>query len=140
MQPFKNCLGLMYFKGKLLKDPKDVLVDNGPNSQSARRLEFRSMDEVDDLTSIVKNYIQEAIAIEKSGLKIEVKKKPAALPAELKAALSKNAKLKKAFSALTPGRQRGYILFFAAAKQSKTRTARIKKCAPNILLGKGLHD
>lgn len=140
IQPFKACLGLMFFKGALLKDAKKVLKLNGPNSQSARRLEFRSVEDVTKLTATVKSYIKEAIKIEDAGLKVAVKKTSTAVPADLKAAFSKKPKLEEAFRALTPGRQRAYILHFASAKQSATRDARIEKCAPRILNGKGLTD
>lgn len=140
IQPFKNVLGLMFFKGTLLKDPKKVLVDNGPNSQSARRLEFTSVAEIEKSAPLIRAYIKEAIELEKTGKKVEFKKQPEALPDELNAAFRKSAKLKKAFLSLTPGRQRGYILHFNGAKQSATRISRIEKCKPRILDGKGLND
>lgn len=116
IQPFKACLGLMFFKGALLKDKKKILVNNGPNSQSSRRLEFTSVEEVTKLTSIIKVYVKEAIANEESGLKVEFKKTPEPLPEELKKVFAKKPKLKKAFELLTPGRQRGYVLHFSGAK------------------------
>lgn len=140
IQPFKTYLGLMFFKGTLLKDPKKILVDNGPNSQAARRFEFRSIQEITKQASIIKAYIQEAIALEESGQKIEFKKKPDSLPEELTTILATDVKLKKAFNSLTPGRQRAYILHFSSAKQSTTRISRIKKCIPDILAGKGMND
>lgn len=140
IQPFKSCLGLMFFKGTLLKDPKNILVDNGPNSQSAKRLEFRSVQEITKQGSLIKSYIKEAIAIEESGQKVEFKKKPEVIPEELTKLFSKQPKLKKAFASLTPGRQRAYIFFFAGAKQSATRQARIEKYVPQILKGKGMMD
>jgi len=140
IQPFKGCLGLMFFKGSLMKDPKKILVDNGPNSQAARRLEFRSLQEITKQASIIKAYIKEAVTIEDSGQKVEFKKKPDVLPEELKKIFSKEPKFKKAFSALTPGRQRAYLLHFSSAKQSATRLTRIKKCIPHILEGKGMND
>ena len=140
VQPFKNYLGLMFFKGSLLKDPKKALIDNGPNSQAARRFEFASVQEIKKLAPTIKAYVKEAIAIEKSGQKVEFKKTPQAMPDELKKAFAKNSKLKKAFEALTPGRQRAYNLHFSSAKQSETRQARIEKCAPDILKGKGLNE
>jgi uncharacterized protein YdeI (YjbR/CyaY-like superfamily) len=140
IQPFKNYLGLMFFKGTLLKDPKKVLIANGPNSQAAKRLEFKSVSDVTKQSSIIKAYIKEAIALEKSGQKVEFKKKPTAIPDELKSMFTKNAKLKKAFESLTPGRQRAYIFHFAGAKQSTTRIARIEKYIPKILKGKGMMD
>lgn len=140
IQPFKDCLGLMLFKGKLIKDPKGVLVDNGPNSQSARRFEFRSVRDVTKLKATIKAYVKQAVALEEAGVKVTVKKKPEAAPPELLQAFAKQPKLKKAFDSLTPGRQRGYILHFLGAKQTATRMSRIDKCAPKILAGKGFHD
>jgi uncharacterized protein YdeI (YjbR/CyaY-like superfamily) len=140
IQPFKARLGMMFFKGSLLKDPKQVLVSNGPNSQAGRRFEFASVDEIIKLKPTIKAYIKEAIAIEKSGKKVEFNKNPQALPPELKKTFVKNPKLKMAFNSLTPGRQRAYILHFAGAKQSATRQSRIEKCTPLILEGKGLSD
>lgn len=140
IQPFKKYLSLMFFKGKLLKDPKKLLVDNGPNSQSAMRLEFESAKEITKLSAIIRSYIKEAIVLEESGQKVEFKKKPEPLPEELKTAFRKKPKLKKAFEGLTPGRQRAYILHIASAKQSATRASRVEKCTPKILAGKGLND
>lgn len=140
IQPFKACLGLMFFKGALLKDPKNALVANGPNSQSSRRMEFRSVKDVTKLAPTISAYIKEAIAAEESGLKVKTEKKPVAVPAELKKAFAKNAAFKKAFAALTPGRQRAYLFHIGGAKQPATREARIKKLMPRILQGKGLLD
>lgn len=140
MQPFKSYLGLMFFKGTLLKDTKKVLISNGPNSQYTKRIEFNSVRDVKKLASTVKAYIKEAIAIKDSGQKVEVTKKPIAMPAELKNMFAANPKFKKAFAALTPGRQRAYLFFFAGAKQSATRVSRIEKWAAKILQGKGMFD
>lgn len=140
IQPFKSCLAMMFFKGSLLKDPKGVLANNGPNSQAGRRFEFGSVQEIIKLAPTIKAYIKEAIAIEESGQKVKFKKSPEPLPAELKKMLAEKPKLKKAFSSLTPGRQRAYILHFSSAKQSTTRRSRIEKCMPRILEGKGLND
>jgi uncharacterized protein YdeI (YjbR/CyaY-like superfamily) len=140
IQPFKTCLGLMFFKGALLKDPKGILIDNGPNSQSARRLEFTSLKEIAQFKSTIKAYIKEAIEIEKSGQKVELRKNPEPLPDELKEMFKKKPSLKKAFEALTPGRQRAYILHFSSARQSTTRISRIEKCMARILEGKGMND
>ncbi|NRA65708.1 MAG: YdeI/OmpD-associated family protein [Pseudobacteriovorax sp.] len=140
IQPFKKNLSLMFFKGKLLKDPKKLLVDNGPNSQSAMRLEFESEKEIKKLSTTIRYYIKEAMALEESGQKVEFKKKPEPLPEELAAAFKKKPKLKSAFHRLTPGRQRAYILHIASAKQSASRTSRIEKCSLKILAGKGLND
>lgn len=140
IQPFKACLGLMFFKGALLKDTKGLLMSVGPNSQSTRRFEFHSVAEIAKLESTIKAYVKEAIAIEASGQKVETKKAPAKLPAELETVFAKKPKVKKAFEALTPGRQRAYLLHFTSAKQSATREARIEKCIPRILDGKGMTD
>ncbi len=140
IQPFKASLALMFFKGSLLKDSKGVLVAVGPNSQAGRRLEFKSMQEITRQASTIKAYIQEAIAIEESGEKVKFRKKPEPLPDELKKIFLKKPKFKKAFLALTPGRQRAYILHFSGAKQSATRISRIEKCMPQILKGQGLND
>ncbi len=140
IQPFKGCLGLMFFKGSLLKDPKKLLVENGPNSQAAKRLEFRSEQEVTKLKTTIQAFVKEAITLEETGKKVELKKKPQVLPEELKKAFGKTPKLKKAFESLTPGRQRAYVLHFSSAKQSATRASRIEKCVPRILAGKGLTD
>ncbi|XGC82511.1 YdeI family protein [Bdellovibrio bacteriovorus] len=140
IQPFKNYLGLMFFKGAFLKDPKNILVDNGPNSSSPKRFEFRSLEEIKRLKTTIKSYIKEAIAIEDSGVKLEVKKKPQTVPDELKKAFAKKPALKKAFESLTPGRQRAYLMHFSSAKQAATREARIEKYIPKIMKGIGLND
>lgn len=140
IQPFKKCLGLMFFKGALLKDQKGILIDNGPHSQAARRLEFTSLQEIAKLKSTIKAYIKEAIEVEKSGQKVELRKNPEPVPDELKEFFKKKPSLKKAFEALTPGRQRAYILHFSSARQSATRISRIEKYIPRILEGKGMND
>lgn len=140
IQAFKNFLGLMFFKGSLLKDPKKVLIKNGPNSRAACRLEFYSYTDISKQAKLISMYIREAIEVEKSGKKIDSKKIPLEIPVELKTVFLKNSKLKKAFESLTPGRQRAYVLHFSGAKQSVTRLSRIKKCIPDILNGKGIND
>jgi uncharacterized protein YdeI (YjbR/CyaY-like superfamily) len=140
IQPFKRCLGMMFFKGALLKDPKGVLIDNGPNSQAGRRFEFTSVDEIAKLAPVIRAYVKEAVALEKSGQKVKFKKKPQPVPKELKETFAKKPKFKKAFASLTPGRQRAYILHFSSAKQSATRLARIEKCVQRVLEGKGLAE
>ncbi|MBL7544008.1 MAG: YdeI/OmpD-associated family protein [Bdellovibrionaceae bacterium] len=140
IQPFKAFVALMYFKGILLKDAKNILKEVGPNSQSAKRLEFTSPTDVVKHTSLIKSYIKEAIGLEEAGRKVEFKKKPNHVPAELKAAFSRQPALKKAFMSLTPGRQRAYLLLINGAKQSATRETRIKKYTPQILQGKGLNE
>jgi uncharacterized protein YdeI (YjbR/CyaY-like superfamily) len=138
---FKEYCALLLFKGALLKDPKELLVQQTENVQAARQMRFISSQEITKLKTTIKAYIKEAIAAEKSGMKVELKKTSEfAVPEEFKQILKEDAALKKAFNALTPGRQRGYLLHFSAAKQSKTREARIEKCIPDILEGKGLND
>jgi uncharacterized protein YdeI (YjbR/CyaY-like superfamily) len=138
---FKEYCALLFFKGSLLKDPKDILVQQTENVQAARQMRFTSLQEINRLKTVIKAYIKEAIAVEKSGQKVEMKKTTAfAMPDEFKQVLKEDAALKKAFNALTPGRQRGYLLHFSSAKQAKTRVARIEKSIPDILEGKGLND
>lgn len=139
LQPFKAHLSLMFFKGALLEDTRGLLRSQGENTQSALRLEFRSVADVKK--AVLKSYVKQAIAIEKAGLKVEFKaKQQLELPEELTQVLRKDRKLAKAFQALTPGRQRSYVLHLTAAKQSRTRTARIEKCAPRILAGLGMNE
>jgi uncharacterized protein YdeI (YjbR/CyaY-like superfamily) len=138
---FKEHCAIGFFKGALLKDPKRILIKPGENSQSMRQIRFTSVQEIDKIESILKAYIREAIEVEKSGLKVKLKKiTDRAIPDELQNKFKKNPALKSAFGALTPGRQRAYLLHFSSAKQPKTREARIDKCVPQILNGKGLGD
>ena len=139
--PFKESCVLMFCKGSLLQDPKGILVKPGENSQSSRFLRFTSVGEVVAMKATVKAYVEEAIAAEKAGLKIKfIKMTERVFPQEFQSKLDGNAALKAAFAALTPGRQRGYHLFFSAPKQASTREARVAKCLPRILQGKGLND
>lgn len=139
IQPFKAHCSLMFFKGALLEDTHGLLRSQGENTQSALRLEFTSEAQV--TKKVLKAYVTQAIAVEKAGLEVEFKaKSELELPEELTQILKKDRKLAKAFEALTPGRRRGYVLHFTAAKQSRTRTARIEKSIPQILAGKGIHD
>jgi uncharacterized protein YdeI (YjbR/CyaY-like superfamily) len=138
---FKEYCAVLFFKGALLKDPKGILVQQTENVQAARQVRFTSLQEIEKLKPALKAYIKEAIAAEKAGLKVALKKTSEFKVAEeFQNELDKNAALKKAFTALTPGRQRGYLLFFSSAKQSKTREERVEKCMPRILKGKGLDD
>jgi uncharacterized protein YdeI (YjbR/CyaY-like superfamily) len=138
---FKEYSALLFFKGALLKDANGLLIQQTENVQAARQMRFTNVGEVTTRVATVKAYIREAIQIEKAGLKVPLKKtKEFAIPEEFQNELTKNAVLKKAFAALTPGRQRGYLLYFSMAKQSKTREARIEKFIPQILKGKGLED
>ena len=138
---FKNYCAFLFFKGALLKDEKKLLIQQSENVQAGRQLRFTSIAEIKAIKAIIKAYIFEAIEIEKAGLKVELKKtKDFPVPEEFAAAIASNKELKKSFEALTPGRQRAYLLFFAAAKQAKTRMERINKNSPRILAGKGLDD
>ena len=138
---FKEYCAFLFFKGALLKDPKDILVQQTENVQAARQIRFTTVQEIVKMKTTLKAYIKEAIELEKAGLKVELKQTAEfTMPAEFKEILKEDAALKKAFKALTPGRQRGYLLYFSSAKQSKTREDRIKKCIPQILEGKGLND
>jgi len=138
---FKEYCALLFFKGALLGDPKGILIIQTENVQSARQMRFTNVREIAKLQATIRAYVYEAIEVEKAGFQV-VKKKTADFPVvpEFQKRLDKSATLRKAFEALTPGRQRGYLLHFAAAKQSKTREARIEKHAKQILAGKGLED
>ena len=138
---FKDYCALLFFKGALLKDIKHILIQQTANVQGARQIRFADMQAVLKLKSILKTYINEAIAVEKSGLKVELKQTSEfAVPEEFQKRLDESTALEAAFAELTPGRQRGYLLYFGSAKQSKTRKARIEKYVPQILDGKGLDD
>ena len=138
---FKEYCALLFIKGALLKDTKGILIQQTENVQGGRQLRFTDVRDITKLKSTIKAYLQEAMDVEKTGLKVSMKPTSEfAMPAEFQSALDQSAKLKTAFFALTPGRQRAYLLHFAAAKQSKTREARIEKCTPIILSGKGLLD
>jgi uncharacterized protein YdeI (YjbR/CyaY-like superfamily) len=138
---FKEYCALLFFKGALLKDPKGVLIQQTENVQSARQIRFTNAREITRLESVIKTYIREAIEVEKAGLKVNYKKtEDFKVPEEFQKKLNEIPALERAFAALTPGRQRGYLFYFAAAKQSKTREARIEKCMDLILDGKGLND
>lgn len=139
IQPFKEHCALMFFKGALLHDEHGLLRSQGENTQSALRLELTSEAQVKK--TVLKSYVKQAIAVEKAGLTVDFKaKRDLELPAELTAMLKKDRSLAKAFDALTPGRRRGYVLYFAAAKQAQTRTARIEKCVPKIRAGLGVNE
>jgi uncharacterized protein YdeI (YjbR/CyaY-like superfamily) len=139
LQPFKQHCSLMFFKGALLEDPRELLRSQGENTQSALRLEFTGEEQIK--RSLVAGFVKQAIAVEQSGRKVDFKaKRELVLPDELTLALKKSPALAKAFAALTPGRRRGYAMHIAAAKQSRTRHDRIAKCAPKILAGKGMND
>jgi uncharacterized protein YdeI (YjbR/CyaY-like superfamily) len=138
---FKEYCALLFFKGALLNDPDGILIQQTENVQAARQIRFTDAKQVTKQAAVLKTYIQEAIRIEKAGLKVELKK-PAefAMADEFRAKLDIDRNLEKAFEALTPGRQRAYLLHFSSAKQAKTREARVEKAIPQILDGKGLDD
>lgn len=139
IQPFKAHCSLMFFKGALLKDRHNILRSQGEHTQSALRLEFTRATQIKK--AVLRDFVKQAIAVEKAGLRVDAKtKRQLDLPPELTAVLRKDRRLGKAFNALTPGRQRAYVLYFVAAKRSETRVARIEKCAPKILAGLGMHD
>jgi uncharacterized protein YdeI (YjbR/CyaY-like superfamily) len=141
VQGFNEFIALLFFKGALLKDPKKLLKKPGENTQAGRRLEFADAKEIAAKKATVKAYVAEAIELEKSGAKVELKKSDDhTLPEELEAALKTDKALGKAFRALTPGRQRAYALFIGGAKQSATRAARVEKVTPRILSGLGMMD
>lgn len=138
---FKEYCAVLFFKGALLKDKKGLLIQQTKNVQSARQMRFTSLQEVMKAEKALKAYIYEAVEAEEAGLKVELKKVAEyEMPEEFEKKLKKSAALKKAFYALTPGRQRGYLLYFSSAKQAKTREARIEKYEQQILDGKGLED
>lgn len=138
---FKDYCALLFHKGALLKDPGNILIRQTEHVQAARQVRFTGMEEVKAKEEAVRAYIREAIAIERSGAKVELKKTAAfSVPEEFQALLDNDAEIKSAFEALTPGRQRGYLLYFSSAKQAKTRESRIGKYLPKIMEGKGLDD
>ena len=138
IQGFKEFCALLFTKGALLKDLNGILKKFG--WQAARRIPFTNVREIVEMEPSLKAYIREAIEAEKAGLKVTLKKNPEPIPEELQNKLDEIPALKAAFDALTPGRQRAYILYFSGAKQSKTRESRLEKCMPQILNGKGLND
>lgn len=138
---FKEYCALLFMKGAILKDPKKILIQQTENVQSARQIRFVHLDQITDMASTLKAYVKEAVKLEKAGVKVPLKKTTEfKMPVEFASVLKTTPKVKKAFDALTPGRQRGYLLYFASAKQAKTREARIEKYIPQILKGKGLED
>jgi uncharacterized protein YdeI (YjbR/CyaY-like superfamily) len=138
---FKEYCALLFFKGVLLNDAERILIQQTENVQASRQIRFTNVEEILKKQSIIKAYVYEAVEVEKAGLKVELKKHTEySIPEEFKIQLNKNTILKTAFEALTPGRQRAYILFFSAPKQIKTRESRIEKSISQILLGKGLTD
>jgi len=138
---FKEYCALLFHKGALLKDPHGILIQQTENVQAARQIRFTNVQQIEEMQLIIKTYIDEAIEVEKAGLKVEYKKNTEyVIPEELQNKFAEIPELKTAFEALTPGRQRAYILHFSQPKQSKTRESRVEKYLPHILNGKGLND
>lgn len=138
---FKEYCAILFFKGALVGDPQDILVQQTENVQAARQIRFTSAAQIKKMKATIKTYIWAAIDVEKAGLSVEFKKTEEFLvPEEFQQKLDNTPGLKGAFEALTPGRQRGYLLHFSSAKQSKTRESRVEKCIPMIFDGLGLND
>jgi len=138
---FKEYCAILFVKGALLKDPKGILIQQTQNVQAGRQIRFTNVKEIFTLEPVLKAYIQEAIEIEKAGLKVEFKKNTEfEIPEELLAKFAEITSLQPAFEALTPGRQRAYVYYFTEPKQPKTRAVRVEKSVEQILLGKGLND
>ena len=138
---FKHYCAILFPKGVLLKDEMSILVQQTENVQAARQVRFTSADEIVEMAPVLKAYVKEAVEVEKAGLKVELKKTSEyTMPVELQTKFNEMPALKTAFEALTPGRQRGYLLFFSAPKLSKTRAARVEKYIPKIFDGKGFND
>jgi uncharacterized protein YdeI (YjbR/CyaY-like superfamily) len=138
---FKEYCALLFFKGALLNDANGILIKQTKNTQAGRQIRFTNVREIVEMETIVKAYVYEAIEVEKAGLKVDFKKTTEfTIPEEFQNKLDEIPALKTAFDALTPGRQRAYILYFSAPKQSKTRESRVEKCMQQILDGKGLND
>jgi uncharacterized protein YdeI (YjbR/CyaY-like superfamily) len=139
--PLKESCAFSFFKGALLKDPKQILERIGEHTQAGRWVKFTSLREITALRSALKDYLLETIELEKSGKKIEIKKPSEySIPRELQSRLDDNAVLRAAFAALTPGRRKSYIFHISSAKQAKTRAARAEKCVPMILSGRGFNE
>jgi uncharacterized protein YdeI (YjbR/CyaY-like superfamily) len=138
---FKEYCGLLFFKGALLNNAHGLLIQQTKNVQSARQMRFTNSKEIVKLEKMIKASIYEAIEVEKAGLKVKLKKvEEYNVPEEFQKRLNKSKALKTAFEKLTPGRQRGYLLHFSSARQSKTREARVEKYIPKIMEGKGMED
>jgi len=141
MHGFKDYCALLFFKGALLKDPEGILIQQTKNVQAARQVRFTNVREIVKMKAILKAYVHEAIEVEKTGQRVKFKKTSEfKIPEEFQERLNETPALKKAFAALTPGRQRAYIFYFSQPKQSKTRQSRVENCMPQILNGKGLND
>ena len=136
----KDCVTFGFFKGVLLSDPKKILEQQGPSVQSARIIRFTAVDQIINLSDTIKEYVKEAVVIEESGVKVEFKKDLEPIPDELNDMFEDLPALRDAFYALTPGKQRGYIIHFSQPKQSASRINRIEKCIDKIMNGEGFHD
>lgn len=138
---FKEYCALLFFKGALMKDAENILIQQTENVQAARQIRFTNLQQIIDLEHVLNDYIFEAVEIEESGVRVEMKRtNEFSVPEEFAQKLNENPELQKAFEALTPGRQRAYLLYFSSPKQSKTIVSRIEKYIPEILNGKGLND
>lgn len=138
---FKDYCALLFFKGVLLNDPDGILIQQTKNVQVARQIRFTTAREITKMEKSLKAYVYEGVEVERAGLKVKLKKtSDFQIPEEFQKKLDKNAALKKAFTALTPGRQRAYIFYFSQPKQSKTRESRVEKYIKQITIGKGLDD
>ncbi len=140
LSAFKEYCALSFFKGALLQDPHAILIKPGENSQASRQIRFTGVRKIIEMEPVIKDYIYEAIELEREGLKVNFKKNPEPVPVEFQRKLDESPALNTAFNELTPGKQRGYILYFSAPKQSKNRESRIEKHVLHILDGKGLYD
>lgn len=140
LSTFKDCSFISFFKGALIKDSLKLLEKAGPNSESGRLFKFRSVSEIEEHKSQIEDFIAQAIQIEESGKQIKKSNNPLNIPSELLEAFDENSGLKEAFYSLTPGRQKGYIIYFTGAKQPETRKKRIEKYIDHILDGKGMMD
>ena len=140
IQGFNAYCALLFFKGILLKDPNGILIKTGENTRVGRQIRFTNVRQIVGMETVLKAYIHQAIEVEKAGLKVTVDKDPGPIPEEFQNKLDELPALQTAFDALTPGRQRGYILYFSSPKQSKTRESRVEKCMQRILDGNGLND
>ncbi|SDG50550.1 MULTISPECIES: YdeI family protein [unclassified Duganella] len=138
---FKEYCAMLFFKGAIMKDPKNILIQQTENVQAARQIRFTSIDDIKRQEKTLKAYVKDAIALEQSGAKVELKKTAEfSFPEELERKMDEVPALRAAFEQLTPGRQRAYLLHFSSAKQAKTRESRIEKCVQRILDGKGMDD
>lgn len=136
----KDCVAFGFFKGVLLSDPKKILEQQGPSVQSARIIRFTAVDQIINLSDTIKEYVKESVVIEESGVKVEFKKDLEPIPDELNDIFEALPAFRDAFYALTPGKQRGYIIHFSQPKQSTSRISRIEKCIDKIMNGEGFHD